>query len=576
MFRLPRILNFIQTVKEIFRMKAALRSVLVCLGLLLLSPKASSQIVIGMFDELTELYPDSKLDNPKTRFSVDIARGTTAGVHFLLKNLERGKGIRFQAMTANGIPVPGARWYRMIEVFVSENTGLDRSTEKFSGMTNPFVIRRAPFRIYEALNPVSSPLSVDSSSVALRLEIPVDSVAKPGNYTHKILIQHGEQSEVLRFSVTVHGAIVPPLDRSTISYVNWHNVDNICKDEGVEKWTEPFWASLAKYARLMVKGRQNTFWFIWKDFFTFDTTGNIVEFHRDRLERYIKIFLREGMKSIQGCPFTRRRDWNSNDMLLFAEIPGGREIQAVSEEGKRIISAMAGKIVTVMRENNWDNRWLQGVFDEPTEPFVDRYKEVVSVLRKLKPDILILEATMTTQLSGVVNIWCPQVQEYQAHREFFDQRKAKGDRVWVYTCLVPGGPWLNRLCDQERLRQVYVGWACAKFDLQGFLHWGFNFHGERPFEELVRFHAPPNEYLPAGDSHIVYPGKEGPMSSQRFEAHRIGMEDFELLAQLKNKDSKTAQKVIDLVFQAFDQYNKDVPAYRNAKAMLLESLDQQR
>jgi hypothetical protein len=147
-----------------------------------------------------------------------------------------------------------------------------------------------------------------------------------------------------------------------------------------------------------------------------------------------------------------------------------------------------------------------------------------------------------------------------------------GDEVWVYTCLVPGGPWINRLVDQERLRQVYVGWACAKYDLQGFLHWGFNMHRGKPFEELVRQHGGDNNFLPAGDSHIVYPGKSGPLSSQRFEAHRIGMEDYELLYLLKKKDPVKASSLINNLFQSFDEYNKNISDYRAIRQQLLRAL----
>ena len=179
---------------------------------------------------------------------------------------------------------------------------------------------------------------------------------------------------------------------------------------------------------------------------------------------------------------------------------------------------------------------------------------------------------MTVNVSGIVNVWCPQVQEYQANRGLFDERKAAGDNVWVYTCLAPGGPWLNRLLDQERLRQVYIGWACAKYDLQGFLHWGGNSHTAKPFEELVRPHLL-GQYLPAGDSHILYPLRDGPLSSHRFEAHRIGMEDYELLAQLKVHDAARAQAIIARVVRGFDEYSKDVTTYRTARELLLIEVD---
>jgi hypothetical protein len=460
----------------------------------------------------------------------------------------------------------------MIDVPVTENTGLDRNTEKYSGMTNPYVIRRAPFRIYDPFRPITSPIRADSTSLALRIEVPIDSTTSPGEYTHHISLDFGDHVESLEFVVIVHRAKVPPVSRSTVSYINWMNPENICSAHGVDRWSEPFWNMLSKYAQTMARGRQNTFWFIWPDYFTFDSAGNVSAFRRDRLERYIRIFLDAGFQTIHGAPMVGRRNWTSADMLLSVRAADGKEVEAVSEKGKRMLSQMALRIIAMMKENRWDGQWLQGLFDEPTDEFVDRYKELVSLLRGLKPDIKILEATMTVKVSGLVNIWCPQVQEYQANQEFFDRRKAAGDKVWVYTCLSPGGPWLNRLLDEERLRQVYIGWALAKYNLQGFLHWGLNFHTSKPFEELVRWHME-GQFLPAGDSHILYPLHDGPLSSHRFEAHRIGMEDYELLAQLKIHDAPRAQQIIARVLQAFDKYSKDIATYRTARKLLLDAVD---
>lgn len=532
-----------------------------------------SKPVVGLIDEVQELFPDTKLDQPVKRLTLHTARNTIVGVHVMMTGLQGAVRIRFSESGRNGRPTTGVRWYRMIDVPVAENTGLDRNTEKYSGKINPYVIRRAPFRIYDPLLPVSSPIASDSTSMALRMEVPIDSAASPGQYVHQIKIDFGDHAEALEFVVVVHRAAVPPVNRSTISYINWLNPDNICSAHGVEKWSEPFWNMLAKYAQTMARGRQSAFWFLWPDYFSFDNEGKVSSFRQDRLERYIRVFLDAGLRTIHGAPIVGRRNWTgSTDMLLSVRTADGKEVDAVSEQGKRMLSQMAQRIIAVMKENKWDGEWLQGLFDEPEDAYVDRYRDLISVLRGLKPDIKILEATMTMNVSGLVNVWCPQVQEYQANQEFFEKRKAAGDKVWVYTCLAPGGPWLNRLLDEERLRQVYIGWACAKFGIQGFLHWGGNFHTSRPFEELVRFHME-GQYLPAGDSHILYPVHDGPLSSHRFEAHRIGMEDFELLAQLKSHDAPRAQQIIAGVLQGFDKYSADVGTYRTARKLLLDAVD---
>lgn len=532
----------------------------------------TAQPVIGLVDEVQELFPDTVLEKPVKRLVVHAARNTIAGVHVMLTGLTPNAVVTFSSEGPGKQPTAGAQWLQLIDVPVLENTGLDRNTEKYSNKVNPYVIRRAPFRVYDPLQPVQSPLTVTTTSLALRLEFPIAAQAAVGEQVHRLKIDVGGRVETLEFVVVVHAATIPPVTQPAMAYINWHSLDTLCQIHGVEKWSEPFWAMLTRYAQLMARGRQNAFWFTWPDFFKIDADGNVAEFQRERLERYIRIFFDAGLTTVQGAPMFGRRNWTSTDMLISVPTADGKEVDAVSEKGKRMLTQMTQRVVAMMDENRWSGRWVQGIFDEPEDPFVERYRTLIGVVRSIKPDIRILEATMTLNVTGLVNIWCPQVQEFQAHQDFFKQRQAAGDQVWVYTCLAPGGPWLNRLLDQERLRQVYMGWACAKFDIQGFLHWGGNFHTPKPFEELVRFHME-GQFLPAGDSHVWYPVKEAPLSSHRFEAHRIGMEDVELLAQLKKADRAKADAIIAKVVTGFDQYVAKPAAYREARRALLDAVD---
>lgn len=537
------------------------------------TPASTPAIRVTLIDEVVEIYPDAFPAVPLRRVAVDVPRNAIAGVHVMITGLQGEEPLRFSVTGPDGRPVTACRWYRLIDVPVDENTGLDRNTEKYSGQTNPFVVRRAPFRVYDPFRPATSPERAGASTVALRLEVPVPPDADPGTRTLRLAIGAGGTSTELTFEVNVHRAAVPPLKNSTVAYINWHSLDNICTSHGLTKWSEPFWAMVGQYARLMAKGRQNAFWFHWGEYFTFDSTGNVTEFRRDRLERLIRLFLDEGFATIHGAPIIGRRDWlGSLDMLLGVRAADGNEVYPTTEKGKRMITGMARPVIAMMKENRWDGMWLQGLFDEPTDEYVGRYRELIALLRGLHPGMRILEATMTMNVTGDVDVWCPQVQEYQANRDFFDARRKAGDRVWVYTCLAPGGPWLNRLLDQERLRQVYMGWALAKFGLQGYLHWGLNHHTPKPFEELVRYHME-GQYLPAGDSHIVYPLSGEPLSSHRFEAHRIGMEDAELFGALNAHDPARVQQIIGRVVEGFDKYRLDAASYRTARKELLEALD---
>jgi hypothetical protein len=78
--------------------------------------------------------------------------------------------------------------------------------------------------------------------------------------------------------------------------------------------------------------------------------------------------------------------------------------------------------------------------------------------------------------------------------------------------------------------------------------------------------------LPAGDTHIVYPGPQGPWSSLRLEAQREGFEDFELLRALRAKSPAQAVAVLRKVITGFDRYIKDVRPFRIARRMLYRAL----
>ena len=226
--------------------------------------------------------------------------------------------------------------------------------------------------------------------------------------------------------------------------------------------------------------------------------------------------------------------------------------------------------------NRWAARWIQHVTDEPTPTNAADYRILVGMVRKYMPGIPPLDATQDPTLAGSVDIWCPQVQEYQRDRTAYEAQRKLGDKVWYCTCCFPGGPWLNRLLDQESLRPVLLGWGGALFRLDGFLHWGFNHYrqDQDPFTmSVLPHHAGGDNSLPPGDTHIAYPGTGGPWSSLRLEAHREGFEDYEMLRILQEKNPRAASAVLAKAITAFDQYTRDVASFRAARKSLLTALD---
>ena len=522
----------------------------------------------ALIDSLESFFPDSdaaKIGAAKA--ALDVARGGTAAVHVLLRNVPAGAELSLSVKAA-GRAAPTARWSRLLDVPVEINTGLVGFVERKGRPKNPHVIRRAPFRVYDAIQPIASPVKAPAATVALRLEIPVARNAKPGTRKYALTIAAGPQKRQLEVTVTVHKALIPPVGRRSLPYTNWFSLALMAKRHGLKPFSEAHWEMIARYARLMVRGRQNAFWLPWGDIFRRTKAGLVLD--RPKMRRIVRTFTEAGMYHIEGGHVGHRTGGKWTSPTFDITMGGPR---ATSPEGEADLAKACKQLVDEIERNGWRDRWVQHVTDEPIDVNAADYCKLAAMVRKNMPDLPILDATESEKLVGLVDIWCPKAQEYQRRRTFFDARKAAGDRVWVYTCCFPGGPWLNRLLDMELLRPALLGWATARYDLDGFLHWGLNHYrtDQDPFQQSVVAHGGSNS-LPAGDTHVIYPGKGAPWSSLRFEAQREGLEDYELLKQLKAKDPKAAARILARAFRSYDDYTKETRTFRSARKALLEAL----
>lgn len=535
------------------------------LSCLIAAAVGSGSLRAGLVDELTDLFPDSTAEQVGVDvFRIPSARGTIAGVHIIVNGLEKD-----QPLSLSGGP-RGSRWHRLIDVPVEVNTGIDSRTEKLDGKTNPHVIRRAPMRVYDALQPVKRGIKADAETMAFRFEVPIEAGAKLGQRSWELTIGQGESKAKLTFGVEVMKPVVPKLGIKSLGFTNWWSVGNVASYHKVEKWSEGYWKLLEKYADLMARSRQNMILVPWSEFTVKEGEG--WKINREPLRRFIKLFERRGVVWLEGGHLAGREgnDWMAKRFVLNIT---GTPIN--TPQGEKELAAIAGELNKVIKEEGWADRWMQHIADEPIDVNSADYALAAAQVKKLMPGIPIFEATMSKSLVGAVNAWCPQVHEFQHGKDWFAERQKAGDKVWGYTCLSPTGPWMNRCLDMERIRPALIPWAMVKFKMDGFLHWGLNYWQADPFTKSVVRHsdiADDSGSLPAGDTHVTYPGGSEVWSSTRLEAHRIGFEDAELLRVLAAKDQAKADSVIAKIVRGFDDYTKSAAEYREAKAELLRSL----
>ena len=160
------------------------------------------------------------------------------------------------------------------------------------------------------------------------------------------------------------------------------------------------------------------------------------------------------------------------------------------------------------------------VSDEPHLADLEQYAAVRSILKEGAPELPVVEALSNLELAqrGLVDRACPATNHAQP---FLD---AKVEHLWCYYCCGQTQGVSNRFLDFPSARNRILGWQLFKFGFVGFLQWGYNHWYRGVTDQLIDPYTDTHagRPLPPGDGFVVYPGKDGPIDSLRWEVFREG------------------------------------------------------
>ena len=520
-------------------------------------------------DPMEWLYPDSEVEKVNVFSETDVPADGTVDANILLNGLKPGEPVRLEASVAGG------EWCEMLSVPVEYNSGHIYFVEK-PGETNEFVVRRAPYRVYDALKPLAGAEFTPTSSVAgVRFAIDAKKLAA-AKTALDFVICHDGSCEKLSLLARVHPAkSAADCPAEEFRYVNWASFRNMADRHGLERWSDAHYAMIDRYIALAVRNRQNAVWLPNEDMFvaaTEDGVENILA--TNRLDRLMEIFNRNHVQWIEGGHLCGRGEggWKSTNLVVRGIWKGVDRPEAVAE-----FQTQCEQIMGFIRRHHLEKRWLQHVMDEPVQCCMASYYRACGIVRRFMPSIPLLDAVELPGFEGALDIVCPKDYMWQQNQDSFEYARTNcGQHVWCYTCCAPGGKWMNRLLDGELLRPLYMFATADSKHIEGYLHWGYNHWQEQqdPFNMscITNWGGVATSTLPAGDTHIVYPGDNGPWSGVRLEATRQGMEDCELFRKLRARDPKRADELLSRIARAFDDYETDVRKYRQVRRELLEAI----
>lgn len=371
------------------------------------------------------------------------------------------------------------------------------------------------------------------STQPIWLTISVPPEAPAGRWRGTVEVSAGSEVAELPLEVTVLPVTLPAERHLWVT--NWVSMENFAKFYATEMYTPRFWEVVEAYARNMGAHRQNVMLCPNELIRIFQESDGKLSFDYSDFDRWVGIFSAAGCADlIEGGHVGRRGEgkWETPwfEWRKFKVTRrDGAEVQLPPEQ---VVEALVKDLVGHVRDQGWFDRFLLHVVDEPAAHTEEDYRKKSRLMHEWAPGVRFLEAMSLLDARGLLDVWVPNLDHLDEHRDHYLGLKEEGDfELWFYTCMYPVGRYPNRFLDFSLLKTRLLHWLNWRYQLPGYLHWGLNYWTDDPFHnDRIR------DDLPPGDCWIVYPGADGPLDSLRWEQMREGLQDFELLWLLNQRE----------------------------------------
>ena len=509
-------------------------------------------------DSTEWLYPDkTDYETSSNKFYQFCARnGMACGQIFIY-----GAGKKI-SVSVNGFD---AEIYEEIAIPVEKNIGFDRNNRnKF------FPSRLAPFYVYDCLKPCGGIAETENGVCALYICIKSESVKGVGKFYGTITLESDGERIEIPAAVKVYDFTVP---KESLKVVMGCYFDTAARFHNVTVGSEEYERLRIEYFKLLRRMRQNMIYIDGVKVSKNDSGK--YDFDFTVLENRTKEALGLGFEYFAMTGVGFRRSWKASTIKICLT-----DMDALSPEGKDFLSQYIPAFRDFLKEKGWLDRFCLGVADEPNDENALEYKELCNIIRSMAPEIKLMEAlSYNSKLHGALDMWIPLNKSYQENKGQFDIYREDGSEIWQYVCCGPrGDAYMNRFMDYPLICSRYQFWGNYKYDLSGYLHWAALCYqpGQDPYVQSCPHHvnADSESTLPAGDTHLVYPGDGMPYMSLRLEAHREGLEDYEILNYIGKKNRDKADSLCNTCFKSFNKVEYDMNKFREARIRLYKAAEE--
>jgi hypothetical protein len=457
------------------------------------------------------------------------------------------------------------------------------SAKEVSGDRNPDVVG----------DPLEERRSIDVPAYAaqpLWFTFRIPKTAKPGTYTGTVTVNaDGATQARYPLTITVADATVPdPKDYRFFLDV-WAQPETIAQAHDVRRWSDRHWSLIETYARdLADRGQRlintaivdNPWHHQWSlgtrqsqtstpysSMVGWTWDGERFAFDFSRFDTYVETSKRAGLGPDIGA--YSMLAFQDREHLTYTDTRTGETVNENVDLGGERWRQAWGAFLRAFEAHLKGKGWLEHTYLSFDERPIDTMTVVKDFVHEVAPvfdnRISIAGSINTEKIASNLSVDWGGIDAMT--KEKAEERRKAGKTTTFYVYGWPPHP--NTLAYSPAIEARMLPWISAQRHLDGFLRWSYNSWTSDPFNQPVYIFT-------QGDEYLVYPGRNGPMSSIRWEQLKEGIEDFELIAQLREKnggdDSEALTEALTTATRDLDGRSKNLTDIETARAAVVKEL----
>ena len=480
-----------------------------------------------LISSLSRVFVDSKLDDFTSINKMYALKGERISFQLVHSRiLEEGEGIYdYREMFTPKFSGELAKYVTVREV---KNVGVELPV--IVGDTDEYYERTEPGLYPDVLQPLhygGKTIAKTAFPTSLWIDVTIPADAEEVGVNELKIEMISERGGVKSEDVLTIEVLNATLPEQELILTQWFHCDCLANYYDVEVWSEKHWEIIENFARVAHKNGINLLLTptftppldtqIGGERLTTQLVGVTVEngkysFNFELLDRWIDMCDRIGIKYLEIAHFFTQ--WGAKHApKVMATVDGeykkifGWETDACSDEYVTFLRTFIKEFLAYMKKNGNDKRCFFHISDEPQLEHLEFYRNAKNSVADLLDGYIIMDALSNYDFfeQGIVETPIP----CNDHIKHFIEHNVPD--LWTYYCCGQRVNVSNRLLAMPSWRNRSIGMQMYKYDIVGFLQWGYNFYSNQFSVDDVEPYTDSSgeHWVPAGDTYSVYPAPRG-------------------------------------------------------------------